>query len=563
MNDSVMTAYNEAAKKTAQTAINPDNFKPTITANTPKVKAPSKFAQGLKNIGSQVGGAIVNAGGEMLKAAAIGALSGLPSKDKVINSTDQQMGNIRNSINQTLMSGSAGPWGMVAGGVNMALEKLGANSDASKGLGKFNDTANAIASFIPGSGLFAKKTRYYAVNKTVQNSTGFTGTADSNSKASQNSDGRFIFGSAEADLMAKNAQAIDANVSGLIDSNKEILSAVDSTAKDLEQQKLFKHSGGWGMGPVEIGKNGMKVKNLSEIKRIARKANKLNSNIKKLSLGGTYGYIENEEKNDIVKEHNIIKEHNNIEKNDDLNNIITKHLNIDIDNMPIDKILDELKEYSLKINPPFIKDILDNDDIDLIYGNIIDEDVKNEEDKCILCSLRQYINDKCYEFSKDEKEYALKIAKKNNDCLIVKNIEAELFITNYKKMFNNQNNDKHNNENNNCEKFKNGGIIDGKSIIPEGALHSRKHELAEIDPELAEQVTAKGVPVVTFEKRGEIEQHAEIERGEIIFRKEITEKLEKLWKEGTEKAAIEAGRMIADEIMNNTIDNSEEYEIEN
>jgi len=63
------------------------------------------------------------------------------------------------------------------------------------------------------------------------------------------------------------------------------------------------------------------------------------------------------------------------------------------------------------------------------------------------------------------------------------------------------------------------------NVIPEGALHARKHNLPE---EIAEQVTNKGIPVITFDEGGEITQHAEIENSEIIFHKEITDKLEDL-----------------------------------
>lgn len=114
----------------------------------------------------------------------------------------------------------------------------------------------------------------------------------------------------------------------------------------------------------------------------------------------------------------------------------------------------------------------------------------------------------------------------------------------------------------NIKKFKNGGKIE-KSVIPGGALHAHRHHLEDHSEEIANAVTDKGVPVVTFEEGGKINQHAEIERGEIIFRLEIAKKLEELWKDGSEEAMIEAGKLIANEVLNNTKDNSEEYEIDN
>lgn len=95
--------------------------------------------------------------------------------------------------------------------------------------------------------------------------------------------------------------------------------------------------------------------------------------------------------------------------------------------------------------------------------------------------------------------------------------------------------------------FKEGGKM---NVIPEGALHARLHHMD------MEGITKKGIPVITKEEGGEIVQHAEIERDEIIFTKEVTEKLEELYKKGTDEAAIEAGKILAREIMENTQDNT-------
>lgn len=101
-------------------------------------------------------------------------------------------------------------------------------------------------------------------------------------------------------------------------------------------------------------------------------------------------------------------------------------------------------------------------------------------------------------------------------------------------------------------KFAEGGKV---NVIPDGALHVHKHHLEDISPEY-EQVTSKGIPVVTEEEGGKLKQHAEIERNEIIFRLEVTKKLEELMKDGSDDAAIEAGKLLAHEIINNTVDNT-------
>ena len=99
--------------------------------------------------------------------------------------------------------------------------------------------------------------------------------------------------------------------------------------------------------------------------------------------------------------------------------------------------------------------------------------------------------------------------------------------------------------------FKNGGSV---NIIPDGALHARKHNMEDAD-----NLTKKGIPVV--DNKGE--QQAEIERNEIIFRLEVTQKLEELEKKYYDKdssqkekdeCTLEAGELLVKEILHNTDD---------
>ena len=105
------------------------------------------------------------------------------------------------------------------------------------------------------------------------------------------------------------------------------------------------------------------------------------------------------------------------------------------------------------------------------------------------------------------------------------------------------------------DKLQNGGVIGVDSnILPEGALHARKNNLAELNPDL-EDATKKGIPVMASEG-GEIQdQVAEIENSEITFRLEVTKQLEALYKDGSEEAMIEAGKLVAQEVVENTQDN--------
>lgn len=97
------------------------------------------------------------------------------------------------------------------------------------------------------------------------------------------------------------------------------------------------------------------------------------------------------------------------------------------------------------------------------------------------------------------------------------------------------------------------------NVIPDGALHARKHNL-----DIAEGITNKGIPVISHSDGGEIKQHAEIEVNEIVLRLEATnflEELEKKYRETEDKKekdsiAVEAGKYFAQELFENTNDNT-------
>ena len=101
------------------------------------------------------------------------------------------------------------------------------------------------------------------------------------------------------------------------------------------------------------------------------------------------------------------------------------------------------------------------------------------------------------------------------------------------------------------QEFKNGGQM---SVIPEGALHAHKNHMEGA----GEDFTAKGIPVV--DNNGE--QQAEIECDEIIFRKEVTDKIEELYKKYNseesaskkDEIAIEMGKILTCEITKHTDD---------
>ena len=96
------------------------------------------------------------------------------------------------------------------------------------------------------------------------------------------------------------------------------------------------------------------------------------------------------------------------------------------------------------------------------------------------------------------------------------------------------------------------------NVIPDGSLHARKNGM-----ELAKngEVTSKGIPVVDNEGN----QQAEIELNEIIFTKEVTDKIEDAYKKFSsdevtnsekDELAIKIGKFLTKQILENTQDNT-------
>lgn len=215
----------------------------------------------------------------------------------------------------------------------------------------------------------------------------------------------------------------------------------------------------------------------------------------------------------------------------------------------------QLITYANNQKPPFIQRILENDNRNI---PLIMEDGKKYHGTHLLSygekDGKTYVFPEIQDFDGDliriNWPASLDTAIEKGDFLEMTPKEAEDFTRNYKKYYPNY---KPFQEDFKPQSFKQGGQM---SVIPEGALHARKNEM-----ELAKEgaVTHKGIPVV--DKDGE--QQAEIERNEIIFSKEITDKIEDLYKKynSDEKSqsekdeiAIKMGKIITHEIVGNTDD---------
>lgn len=102
------------------------------------------------------------------------------------------------------------------------------------------------------------------------------------------------------------------------------------------------------------------------------------------------------------------------------------------------------------------------------------------------------------------------------------------------------------------QSFKTGGQM---NVIPEGALHARKNNMEGA----GEDFTAKGIPVMDNDGQ----QQAEIEKEEWTMSKELTEDVEKWYKEyykegisekDKDELAIKCGKRITKELLHNTDD---------
>lgn len=110
------------------------------------------------------------------------------------------------------------------------------------------------------------------------------------------------------------------------------------------------------------------------------------------------------------------------------------------------------------------------------------------------------------------------------------------------------------------QKFQLGGKM---NMIITGALHARKHNLEELNPNLEGEITKKGIPVVVMNEGGEVQnQQAEVESQELVLQIDTTKTIEDYYDEynstdsKTEKnkIALECGKYLVDELLKNTDD---------
>lgn len=465
----------------------------------------------------------------------------IPSLDKVHNANDQLSSDIRSTANKALLSGAAGPWGMLAGALNLGIDKTGGFTDASKGLGGTNDTLNTIASLaLPGAGWFTKKTIDYDVSGTLKRSgDSYSGTLDKANTAAQNAGAKILFGRNKANSMIANAILSDTKVQNIVAENELAQAGANNPLIGLRNQ--FNMQGGWQYGTIKYGRKGMSLQMTERVKNIiSTPKHKEGGPIVEQAPTPTEIFLVDPNEIPEFREGGYIPQ--KLETSDDIT--FDSWYNM----IPEDKR--DTTNYNLRrafeLAPKEeLLEFVNNPDSHLrtFYYNQdgIGEFMKSKNHPTLWMEL-EYYNNGNQVINKDGKDIIIPADKKEWEQF-KKNYNLDTSGEYYKYIPKN------------LERFEKGGSI---NVIPDGALHARKHNMD------MKGITKKGIPVVSDTEDGQVEQQAEIEREEIIFRLEVTKKLEELQKKyydsetskkEKDKLALEAGKLLVQEILYNTMDN--------
>ena len=499
--------------------------------------------------------------------------SKFPTPRADLNSNNQTMAAARDGISSALLS-SGNPYAMAAGAIVKVVDKTGGFSDSSKGLGKDNDIANMAMALVPGVGWFAKPTDKYKMSAEMQAmQSGYASTMANSATAAGNSGAKIIFGRNLANSNIRSAKAKDALISNIkhnSDADYETMATM-TQAKAMENQ--YANIGGYNQALARAGKFGMKIE---RARNLAKFTPKPVAEISAMKQGGNIEFKAPEDlfipttaeqdaqffaalnfeevptfqkggktKDTKPKFEDWVKDVNPdyLSENYDLK--------LAFESLPFED-LERWKTAVNSANPGYFLDFKDKDGNYPFHlnsvastndGNFVflkkgtvetNPEVKAEVDAYFSGSngLKE-THDLVWDEDADRYRY-LKKSDDEKEALARKISHAESPAAGMEAV----------------EEYKEGGQL---NVIPEGNLHARLHHM-----ENSDNLTKKGIPVVDNEGN----QQAEIEKNEIIFNLEVTKKIEELekkFREATKQRdkddiAIEAGKLIAKEIMENTDD---------
>lgn len=410
---------------------------------------------------------------------------------------------------------------------------LGTGTDQQTGFDKFGDsTIGQLSGIGLINGAFGKKTRDFSANKSAIEQVGgsYGGTVRNINEASEKAEKKYgLFSSGkrkQANRFIDKAESQQLAMANIAEDASD-LSSIAANMSDLNHlQYQFNLNGGYDQRYMRAAKNGAILKRVKKI------------NFHKQG-GEIVGAINLDNWQPVITEAPIewvpvisFQEGGEIQK---------------------DRTIEQLIEYAKQQNPRFIQRLSEPPKgIDFI-----DDDGNKARGSHYLESAGEYVIPRIQEVNGELKFFnhqeAVDRAIETGNFLKMSPSEAILFAEKYKQGWPQF-----------FEQFKNGGELpkkeseleetNQKNIIPEGALHAHKHHM-----DNADNLTKKGIPVVDNEG----EQQAEIERNEIIFTLEVTKRLEELYskyqdseysQKEKDEAAIEAGKLLVEEILFNTED---------
>lgn len=511
----------------------------------------------------------------------------------------------------SIKSGGAG-YDLLQGGMSMANAYMNKDLVNSEGFNKVNTVLDGAASIggkinpilglaIKGvqTGLnvynnaAGKRTEDFSIDTATQEIMGGSYTGSYSDMASAEAKAGLKYGAFNKKAYNKakdeidEAQRMDQTIQNINEDNQDrMLMAQNTSMYGANYNNQI--NGGLDVKYLRAAKLGIKLDNINRLKKI--KINqKININTKQIEEFKQGGTIEQS----TAKSEFIPVIVNSVESFKDGGEIINEFVPIIIDPIeifkdggksnkkPQNRTIEELIEYAKTQNPRFIQRM--SEPLRYIRINTKDEDGNESWGHAThemnyrgneVFPMVQEINGKLFLF--DSEDDAYDNAKKTNNILTFDSEdEAKLFAISGKdengKLFGYklgwqdffELSPVGIKEEYSVNRFKDGGKTEEtelvkleetnqKNVIPEGALHKNKHHI-----ENTEGLTQKGIPVIDNDG----EQQAEIELDEIIFTLEVTKKLEelhKIYKEGTNKerdeAAIEAGKLLVQEILYNTDD---------
>lgn len=531
--------------------------------------------QNAGGLSSAVQQGFMNGGAYGAIAQGVGGIaSKFPTPRADLNSTNQAMAAARDGISNALLA-SGNPYAMAAGAAVKIIDKTGGFSDGSKGLGTGEDVGNIAMSFLlPGAGWFIKPTDKYKISAEMQAMQGgYASAMKNNATAAGNSGAKLFFGADKANSNTRVAKAKDALISNIKRNSDADYETMATMTQQKAMENQFENMGGYSQALARAGKFGMKIERAKKLGHFVPKPVEV---IEAMRYGGTFNFKDPEEL--IIPnadetstkffdslnfdEVQTFQEGGKVEEKkpkfeDWVKDINPEYLSENYDlklafeSLPFEE-LDRWKTAVNSANPGYFRDFKDKDGNYPFHLNSV---VSTKDGNFVFLKKGKPETNPEVQDELDTYESGKNGLKETHDLVWNEDENRYYYI---KKAQTKENEEKaiQDSQQNvpensgEVEEFKEGGQM---NVIPDGSLHARLHHM-----ENGDKLTKKGIPVVDNEGN----QQAEIEKNEIIFNLEVTKKLEELEKKFREAEkkrdkddiAIEAGKLIAKEIMENTDD---------